>query len=482
MLTLLASGVGAAQEPSDEPPAELPSPGSVANLFGSVADTSRFLTLPSGALDALARRMQEEEGGRPIVVVQYGDSHTEAGVLPRELRDQLAGGGRTSPGYVAPGWHNLGDATVHGTGRWKKKNWLKPGDSGSFGPLGVAWVTRDPRGRMSLHLKDPPPAGTTVTALYSRSAEHLPFRIESDGHLLKEVSSERPVAGSPRQELGTTEVTLPAGASDVELAIAPGRRSGPELRFFGFLVQEPGALVEWDALGVTGTSVEHPLERGDRSIEDYLSFRHPDVVVVWFGSNSLVSPTFNPVDYEKDYEKFLARLAAAAPQASRIAIGPPDLARRPAECSPWYGHHKRRLSRRDRALLPRYVCAPETTIIHRPGKPDLFPVKGISSAEEWGNYIQRCAARTLPAVATAIEAERTAAKATGYAFFDTFAFMDGPGSIHRWACQTPRLAAYDLVHLTADGYTTLAQGVWGSLPASVRSAGGHGASEAMIRP
>jgi lysophospholipase L1-like esterase len=480
MLTLLASVAGNAQEPPDEPPVELPSPGSVASLFGSVADTSRFLMVPSGALDALARR-RKENNGRPIVVVQYGDSHTESGVLPRELRDQLAGGGRTSPGFVAPGWHNLGDATAKGSGRWKKKNWLRPTDSGPFGPLGVAWVTHDPRGRMALHLKDPPPAGTTVTALYSASAEHLPFRLEAGGQLLKEVSSEKPVRGTPRPSLGTAEVTLPSGASDLELAVAPGRRSGPELRFFGFLVREPGAIVEWDALGITGTSVEHPLERGDRAIEEYLAYRHPDAVVVWFGSNSLVSPTFNAAEYEKDYEKFLARLATAAPDASRIAIGPPDLARRPPECSSWYGHHKRRLSRRDRALLPRIVCAPETTIIHRPGRPDLFPVKGISTAEGWGDYIQRCAARTLPSVLTAVDAERTAAKATGYAFFDTFAFMDGPGSIHRWACQTPRLAAYDLVHLTADGYTTVAQGVWGALPSSIRSSGARGATEAMIR-
>jgi len=72
-------------------------------------------------------------------------------------------------------------------------------------------------------------------------------------------------------------------------------------------------------------------------------------------------------------------------------------------------------------------------------------------------------------VKTATDAERDASRAEGYAFFDTFAFMDGPGSIHRWACQTPRLAAFDLVHLTPDGYSTLAQGMWGALPAGIRA-------------
>jgi lysophospholipase L1-like esterase len=469
--SLAAGSLAAARkqpDPGEERGFKFLSAADVARLFEHAADTSRFLTAAPGGFDALAHRLRDR-GNRPLVVVQYGDSHTQAGVLARDLRDQLAGGGVTSPGFVAPGLHNLGDASCATRGRWKRETWLKPGDEGSFGPLGMAFVTRDPHARAILRLPEPSSSGMTVTALYSRAAGHLPFRISAGGRVLSQVAEEAPAGGAGAPILGSVRITLPDGTSELELAIAPGPNTGHDLRLFGFLVQKPGAAVEWDALGVNGTSVEHPLQRADRSLEEYLALRQPDLILVWFGSNSLVAPTFEPASYGRDYAAFLHRLAAAAPGAARLALGPPDLARRPPECPAWYGHGRRHLSQRDRALLPQYICTPETAIIHRPHHPDLYPVRSIHTAAEWADYMARCSPQTLPTVATATAAERDAAQAEGYAFFDTFAFMDGAGSIHRWACQTPRLGAYDLVHLTADGYTTVAEGVWGALPATIRS-------------
>jgi lysophospholipase L1-like esterase len=464
--------VGAQTRPTDgdEPGQDLTAAEAAARLFGTVADTSRFLEISPGALDSLATRIREHDG-RPLVVVQYGDSHTQAGILPRELRDQFAGGSRASPGFVAPGLHNLGDASVVTLGHWKKKNWLKAEDAGSFGPLGAAWTTHDLHSRAVLHLSQVPPPGTMVTALFSNVSGHPAFWVGSNGVVLRQEAAAPPSRDPDHPQLGTVRVTMPPGATALDLGLTWTKRPGPDFRFFGFVVEEPGAAIEWDALGITGTSVEHPLQRGDHTMEEYLTWRHPDLVVVWFGSNSLVAAGFDPASYQKDYSAFLARLAAAAPGASRLAIGPPDLARRPASCPNWYGHQKHKLSAHDRALLPRYVCAPETTIVHRPGHADVFPVRTIHSTDDWRGYIEKCSPQTLPTVATSTDAERNAARANGYAFFDTFSFMDGPGSIHRWACQTPRLAAYDLVHLTADGYSTLAQGVWGALPRAIRNPG-----------
>ena len=45
-------------------------------------------------------------------------------------------------------------------------------------------------------------------------------------------------------------------------------------------------------------------------------------------------------------------------------------------------------------------------------------------------------------------------------YFDSLQFMGGPGSIVHWACsEDPRLANYDLVHLSSAGYEALANGL-----------------------
>jgi hypothetical protein len=98
-------------------------------------------------------------------------------------------------------------------------------------------------------------------------------------------------------------------------------------------------------------------------------------------------------------------------------------------------------------------------------------VKDVRTAQQWAAYLQSCQISTLPAVMSITEAERDAAKREGFAFFDTYAFMDGAGSIHRWACQEPQLARFDHVHLTNDGYATVAQGVWAALQGPLHATG-----------
>jgi lysophospholipase L1-like esterase len=122
-------------------------------------------------------------------------------------------------------------------------------------------------------------------------------------------------------------------------------------------------------------------------------------------------------------------------------------------------------------MLPTFICQPDETVITRAGKPQ-YPIRSIQTAAQWASYLETCQNTTLPSVATCTDATRAASMRQGFAFFDTFAFMDGPGSIHRWACQQPPLARFDHVHLTVDGYATVAQGLWAALLAKLPESAG----------
>lgn len=67
---------------------------------------------------------------------------------------------------------------------------------------------------------------------------------------------------------------------------------------------------------------------------------------------------------------------------------------------------------------------------------------------------------TTPALRDAFGA---AAERAGCAFWDTYEIMGGRGSMAKWQAATPTLAQRDGIHLTADGYTKLADLLYADL-------------------
>ncbi|MBL4688821.1 MAG: hypothetical protein JKY37_29800, partial [Nannocystaceae bacterium] len=106
-------------------------------------------------------------------------------------------------------------------------------------------------------------------------------------------------------------------------------------------------------------------------------------------------------DYRASLANVMARLAAAAPQASCVLVGPVDFQRS----------------------------------VELDGEPLTWEAR------------ERCT--------EIIEIQRTAAAEAGCAFFDEKAMMGGEGSMHAWATADPPLAKPDHLHFTPLGYTYL---------------------------
>ena len=128
------------------------------------------LTGPAGALRRFKSALAAKRSGQrtePVVVMQYGDSHTRASVFSRQLRSTFATGD-FSPGYVQYG-HPVGwNASVKKIGRWKRANWMYGPRSAPFGPLGVVYWSRTPNAELVMRLKDtvPPDVQVKVTVLF----------------------------------------------------------------------------------------------------------------------------------------------------------------------------------------------------------------------------------------------------------------------------------------------------------------------------
>jgi hypothetical protein len=60
-----------------------------------------------------------------------------------------------------------------------------------------------------------------------------------------------------------------------------------------------------------------------------------------------------------------------------------------------------------------------------------------------------------PRLLAIIDAQRHIAPEFGCGFWDTYAFMGGPGSMQRWVHARPRLGSVDRIHFTIRGYVRM---------------------------
>ena len=146
-------------------------------------------------------------------------------------------------------------------------------------------------------------------------------------------------------------------------------------------------------------------------IGEQLSTRDPRLVVLQYGTNEADDPDLVLDDLARYYDETILRIRAAAPTASILILGPPDMGVREAGKS----------------------CDRMTQ------KPDA-PV------------IPECEWHTPSILTEIISVEHAAAVRNHVAFFDTFAAMGGPDHMHAWVVADPKVAYKDHVHFTDLGY------------------------------
>lgn len=446
-------------------------------LLANSASTA--LSGPVGAAWELWMRLNErvtDATAKPFVVVQYGDSHSQGGTLPDQIRRRLAHD-PISPGLLNVGFPMNWGASVLKTGRWKRRNWLRD-KVGSFGPLGIVFDSIHPGDELTLRLPEDPSQTrvSRVTVLYDATNGQASFVLKHDSQRLAQLDEGvlTPAAGvqgaltnDDMSNLARLQITIPLGVNRMTLEAGLGTSVSKPLSVYGFVVQYEGALLEWDNLGVSGTEIGHLLEHGDGAVEGYLKWRNPDLFVLWFGTNSLNDPRLTSDGYRRLFRTYLDRMAGAAPNATCLVIGPPDFMKRPRQCfmsSAERSALKGRRTRWKRRLLAQRreqrVCEPQALINHRKRGRYRFPVPGVRTMDDWRKHTQTCEYKTVPMMQEIVEIQRTVAQEAGCLFFDTLKFMGGPGAMHDWVCNKPKQeASLDHIHLTTRGYRKVGDGI-----------------------
>ncbi|MDB4963922.1 MAG: putative periplasmic protein [Myxococcales bacterium] len=386
-----------------------------------------FLDAPAGGLDHLFSGLAAAERGEPnarTLIVFFGDSHTAGDSMTSRIRAAWqrrfgdAGRGLVAAGRPPAKHYYQRDVRYGASGTWKAAVGGKSGDSEPFGIGGIR-VFGDKKGsQLWVETCADCPTGKTVAQfeiLYQAAPDHGVLRYRVDDGAWQQVSTKTAPIEPPHP--ARQVVAVPEGHHKLTLE----HGGGGMLDLYGVVLERlvPGVIV--DSLGVVGRRLGS-LRSWDWSIiGEQLATRDPRLIVLQYGTNEADDRDLDLVAVARYYDETILRLRAAAPTASILILGPPDMGVREG------GKACDRMKPTDAGVVPE--C-------------------------EW---------RTPSVLGEIIAVQHAAAARNKVAFFDTFSAMGGPDRMHGWVMAEPRGAFKDHVHFTDGGYQQWADVLSGAL-------------------
>jgi lysophospholipase L1-like esterase len=391
-----------------------------------------FLDAPAGSLDGLFKGLAAAEhgdaNGRALLLF-FGDSHTAGDSMTSRLRATLqsrfgdAGRGLVAAGRPPTRHYYQRDVRYGASGAWKASVGGHRGDPEPYGIDGLR-VYGDRKGsQLWIETCGDCQSGTSVAQLeilYYAAPDHGVLRYKVDDGAWQQLATKTQPIEPPHP--ARTVVTVPDGPH--KLLLEHGGQGMLDL--FGVVMERmrPGVIV--DSLGVVGRRLGS-LRSWDWSvIGEQLATRDPRLVVLQYGTNEADDPDLDLEQLAKYYDETILRIRAAAPTASILILGPPDMGAREAgkQCD-------------------------------KPAKPSHTQVDA--------GVIPECEWKTPNVLGQIIAVEHAAALRNHVAFFDTFAAMGGGDRMHEWVQAEPKVAYKDHVHFTDVGYQRWADLLSGAL-------------------
>jgi len=395
-----------------------PKPSSVgdANTNDGGLEAYGFLDAPPGSLDGLyagfAAAEKSEITGRTLMLF-FGDSHTAGDAMTSHLRIELqhrfgdAGRGLVAAGKAPTQHYYQRDIKYGRSGVWSAAVGGHRGDSEPFGIAGLRVFGKRKGAQLWVETCADCPAGKTTAQfeiLYYAAPDHGELRYRVDEGAWQTLATKTQAIEPPHP--ARQVVPVEDGPHKLTLEHA----GGGVVDLFGVVLErlKPGVIVE--SLGVVGRRLGSLRSWDWAIIGDQLATRDPKLVVLQYGTNEADDPDLVLEDVAKYYDDMIARIHAAAPGASILILGPPDVGVREGGKS----------------------C-------DRPKHGDA----GVSPECEW---------RTPQVLRDIIAVQHAAAVRNHVAFFDTFAAMGGADRMHEWVTAEPRVAYKDHVHFSDIGY------------------------------
>jgi lysophospholipase L1-like esterase len=367
------------------------------------------------ALKNFFRALGTLENGRgdgAVTVLHLGDSHIAADRFSGDMREQFQSRfGNAGRAMLMPGLYLARGVKFDQGGKWEAA--LSTGVAP--GPYGVTGVKMSAKGRedwLRLTATDRPFTWSEITLETGPNFGNAAVSLDGEVKLVP-CTAPSPSWTTIRLEKQAREVIIrPKGDGPISVhAISIGENK-PGIRYIN--------------LGVPGATAATLLSWNAGEVASDLKRIAPDLIVVGYGTEESFDDGLSAKAYETRVTRMLGLLQEAAPQASLLVIGPPDLAR-----LPHFAQGTGRASDVCRALSP----------AERAGYAQRVR-SGDARLARWHPPIELDEVRQV--------LRRAAAASKAY-FWDWSRIMGGTCGVHAWVHSDPPLAANDHIHLTEEG-------------------------------
>ena len=262
-------------------------------------------------------RTERKLPGAVTRIVHYGDSPSTADLVTGDVRSILQGRyGDAGHGFVLIGkpwaWYRHNGVEVSASGWNMSRASFSESHDGLFGLGGVSFVAN---GVASSKIVYSSAGHTHFEVWYLKEPGGGSLSVTGDGESLGDVDT-----GADEKAPAVAVFHAPAGVHTLELNVVR-----PPVRLFGVVAEKSGPGVVYDTLGLNGASVNVlSYLMNAKHLAEELRQRHPDLVIVNYGTNEADFASFIDHGYEKELREAIRRIRAALPEASILVMSPMD--------------------------------------------------------------------------------------------------------------------------------------------------------------
>jgi lysophospholipase L1-like esterase len=274
----------------------------------------------------------QAQGQRGLVILQIGDSHTAADYFTGELRQKLqARYGNGGVGYLDAGKPHIGVRSgamkITASPGWTYHAIQRSDNIAEFWLSGFNAVA-SASGEALTFASDTPVPFDSIEIEALRQPGGGSIDISLDGA----VKSSADLNGTSVEPVVLR--LRPDGASSDRVRQIDIRTRGDGVVSIASIgVYQKQAGVSYNNIGYPGATIDLVNKFDEKLMADGLRRLDPQIVVLVFGTNEASKPNLDAARYERNYEKAIARIQAALPNAKIVLVGPPDGAERPPHCA-----------------------------------------------------------------------------------------------------------------------------------------------------
>ena len=353
-----------------------------------------------------------DPGDDKVRIFHVGDSTNGLDHFPNAIREPLqARFGDGGPGFVLLSRYNASyriEGVRHYASGWRHCYIAyKCRPDGHYGLGGVDFIGSPGAQTLLKPPKRPREPGAEVADRIDH-AELWYAAFPRGGRLEVRVGGARQVIDTQSDTLEDRWLTVDAQGEGPHV-VGVRAAGGGRVRAYGIALEREGSGIVYDSTALVGAYTRRLQAYDAAHVAAQVEHRDPDLLVFTLGGNDL----------------------------RRVATG--------GLTTPKFAEEYGKTIRRMRAGKPSASCLVTSVVDHaRSGKTQVQP-----------RHVQAL-----------VEGQRRAATENGCAFFDTWQYMGGPGSIRAWLANQPRLASPDLKHLNHRGARKVGTAVYEALIAA----------------